>query len=133
VPSINTLKKYRIPQGDGIRTDNGYREGDQVPIYYDPMLAKLTVHGPSRKAAISKMLQAIQQYEVEGISTTLDFGAFVMRHPDFFSGHFDTNFVGKNWNKETIQEITKDDAMVAAWLVQHLLNETDQQLTPINY
>ena len=57
VPSINTLFKYRMPKGDGIRVDNGYEEGAQVPIYYDPMLAKLTVHGPTRKAAIEKMTQ----------------------------------------------------------------------------
>jgi acetyl-CoA carboxylase biotin carboxylase subunit len=111
VPSINILEKYRLPEGEGIRVDNGYREGDQVPIYYDPMLAKLTVHATTRKAALKKMLSAIGQYEIEGIASTLDFGAFVMAHPDFISGNFDTNFVNKNWNPDEIKEIINDDAI----------------------
>lgn len=55
VPSINILEKYRLPEGEGIRVDNGYREGDQVPIYYDPMLAKLTAHATTRKAALKNI------------------------------------------------------------------------------
>ncbi len=132
-PSINTLKKYQIPMGEGVRTDNGYQQGDQIPIYYDPMLAKLTVHGPTRKAAINKMLEAIQNFEIEGIATTLDFGAYVMKHPDFVTGHFDTNFVNKNWNSETIKEICLEEAQIAAWLTRHLLVTSDQTLKPISY
>ncbi|MBK8349853.1 MAG: acetyl-CoA carboxylase biotin carboxylase subunit [Saprospiraceae bacterium] len=133
VPSINTLYKYRLPKGDGIRVDNGYEEGAQIPIYYDPMLAKLTVHGPTRKAAIEKMMYAIQQYEIEGIASTLDFGTFVMKHPDFVSGNFDTNFVKKNWHQEGIQSMVKDDAMIAAWLAKHLLSESDLKVRPVTY
>ena len=131
VPSINTLEKYRLPEGEGIRVDNGYREGDQVPIYYDPMLAKLTVHATTRKAALKKMLSAIGQYEIEGIASTLDFGAFVMAHPDFISGNFDTNFVNKNWNPDEIKEIINDDATVAAWIAKTLMAENDQKLRSV--
>lgn len=131
VPSINILEKYRLPEGEGIRVDNGYREGDQVPIYYDPMLAKLTVHATTRKAALKKMLSAIGQYEIEGIASTLDFGAFVMAHPDFISGNFDTNFVNKNWNPDEIKEIINDDATVAAWISKTLMAENDQKLRSV--
>ena len=131
VPSINILEKYRLPKGDGIRVDNGYNEGDQVPIYYDPMLAKLTVHATTRKAALKKMLSAIGQYEIEGIASTLDFGAFVMAHPDFISGNFDTNFVNKNWNPDEIKEIINDDATVAAWIAKTLMAENDQKLRSV--
>ena len=131
VPSINILEKYRLPEGEGIRVDNGYREGDQVPIYYDPMLAKLTVHATTRKAALKKMLSAIGQYEIEGIASTLDFGAFVMAHPDFISGNFDTNFVNKNWNPDEIKEIINDDATVAAWIAKTLMAENDQKLRSV--
>ena len=131
VPSINILEKYRLPESEGIRVDNGYREGDQVPIYYDPMLAKLTVHATTRKAALKKMLSAIGQYEIEGIASTLDFGAFVMAHPDFISGNFDTNFVNKNWNPDEIKEIINDDATVAAWISKTLMAENDQKLRSV--
>ena len=131
VPSINILEKYRLPEGEGIRVDNGYREGDQVPIYYDPMLAKLTVHATTRKAALKKMLSAISQYEIEGIASTLDFGAFVMAHPDFISGNFDTNFVNKNWNPDEIKEIINDDATVAGWIAKTLMAENDQKLRSV--
>jgi len=131
VPSINILEKYRLPEGEGIRVDNGYREGDQVPIYYDPMLAKLTVHATTRKAALKKMLSAIGQYEIEGIASTLDFGAFVMAHPDFISGNFDTNFVNKNWNPDEIKEIINDDATVAAWIAKTLMAENDRLLKSV--
>lgn len=128
VPSINRLHKYQLPQGDGIRVDNGYSEGDDVPIYYDPMLAKLVVHAPSRSAALSKMLSAIQDFEIEGISTTLDFGSFVMKHPAFVSGKFDTKFVNHYWNAEEIYKISSDEAFIAAWLSQQLLKEEDKKV-----
>ena len=127
-PSINTLETYHLPKGDGIRIDNGYVEGDTIPIYYDPMLAKLTVHADTRNGAIEKMLSAIQQYDIKGIASTLDFGAFVMKHPDFVSGKFDTNFVSKNWNPETIKMSLEEEAEVAACLAQYLLSDSDAKL-----
>ncbi|HMR87254.1 MAG TPA: acetyl-CoA carboxylase biotin carboxylase subunit [Saprospiraceae bacterium] len=127
-PSINTLETYRLPKGDGVRVDNGYVEGDTIPIYYDPMLAKLTVHADTRNGAIEKMLSAIQQYDIKGIASTLDFGAFVMKHPDFVSGKFDTNFVSKNWNPESIKNSLEEEAEVAACLAQYLLSDSDAKL-----
>jgi acetyl-CoA carboxylase biotin carboxylase subunit len=127
-PSINTLETYKLPIGDGIRVDNGYIEGDVIPIYYDPMLAKLTVHADTRNGAIEKMLVAIQQYDIKGIASTLDFGAYVMKHPDFVSGRFDTNFVAKNWNPEVINETLGQEAEIAACLAQYLLSDADAKL-----
>jgi len=133
VPSINILSKYNLPVGEGIRVDNGYEEGAPIPIYYDPMLSKLTVHGTSRKAAIEKMLYAIQHFEIKGIASTLDFGAFVMKHPDFVSGKFDTNFVKKNWHSNEIKMITENEAMIAAWLTRYLLAGSDLKVNSIEY
>ena len=125
VPSINELHTYHLPAGEGIRVDNGYREGDKIPVYYDPMLAKLTVHAPTRSAAINKMLQAIANYRIEGITSTLDFGAFVMNHPDFVSGEFDTHFVKKNWHAEGIISLQEQESLVAAAIARHLMKEKD--------
>lgn len=128
VPSINVLHRYRLPEGEGIRVDNGYREGDKIPVYYDPMLSKLTVHAPTRDAAIQKMLEAVSRYDIDGIATTLDFGAFVMNHPDFVSGNFDTHFVNKNWTPEGIRAMTADESTVAAAIGASLMSEADKTL-----
>lgn len=92
-PSIGTLEQYSIPTGDGVRVDHGFVEGQEIPIYYDPMIAKLIVYGHDRPDAIQKMKKAINEYKIKGVETTLGFGAFVIAHPDFLSGDYDTKFV----------------------------------------
>jgi acetyl/propionyl-CoA carboxylase alpha subunit len=77
------------------------------------------------------MLVAIQNYHIEGIATTLDFGAYVMKHPDFVSGHFDTNFVNKNWKPEKIKSLLQADANVAAWVLNDIINKSDLKLNTI--
>jgi propionyl-CoA carboxylase alpha chain len=114
LPSIGTLTKYVKPTGEGIRVDDGYEEGMTIPIYYDPMIAKLVVHGKTRTEAIQKMLQAIKDYKIEGVATTLPFGTFVFEHEAFFSGHFDTHFVKNYYTPEKIKEKQKANAEVAA-------------------
>jgi acetyl-CoA carboxylase biotin carboxylase subunit len=120
IPTTGTLTRYRIPQGDGIRVDDGYHEGHEIPIHYDPMIAKLIVHAPSRAEAIEKMKSAIQQYEIEGVSTTLEFGEFAIAHPAFRSGQFDTNFVERFLPDFLVREdkINHSLARFAAWFVE---------------
>lgn len=128
MPSVGNLEVYQLPKGEGIRVDNGIDEGMDVPIYYDPMLAKLITYGKSREEAIYLMLKAISDYKVKGISTTLPFGTFVLEHEAFTSGDFDTNFVEKFYNPETIKEQTQKLAEVAAMvaLKKYLI---DQKIT----
>ena len=94
-PDIGTLNKYRRPTGENVRVDDGFEEGMEIPIYYDPMLAKLVVWGPDRQTCIENTINAIDDYQISGVSTTLDFGKFVLQHPSFRSGDFDTNFIQK--------------------------------------
>ncbi len=114
LPSIGTLTKYEKPSGEGIRVDDGYEEGMSISIYYDPMIAKLVVHGKTRTEAIQKMVQAIKDYKIEGVATTLPFGTFVFEHEAFFSGNFDTNFVKKYYTPAKIKEKQKANAAIAA-------------------
>jgi pyruvate carboxylase subunit A len=107
LPSINKLVRYKEPSGDGIRVDSGFTEGMDIPIYYDPMLSKLIAYADTRNQAIHKMIKAIHDYEIEGIASTLDLGSFVMNHPDFVTGHFDTNFLAKNWKGDYTDENLK--------------------------
>src|SRR5688572_22992018 len=86
LPSVGQLTKYKIPVGHGIRVDDGYEEGMFIPVYYDPMIAKLVTHGKSRNEAIGKMKAAIAEYKIEGVATTLPFGKFVFEHEAFLSG-----------------------------------------------
>lgn len=114
MPSVGTLTRYRPPMGLGIRVDDGFEEGMEVPIYYDPMLSKLITYGKTREEAIQLMIEAITAYEVEGVSTTLPFGKYVMEHEAFRSGNFDTHFVKKYYSAENLLEQNKVEAKLAA-------------------
>lgn len=114
MPSVGNLEVYQLPAGEGIRVDNGIDEGMDVPIYYDPMLAKLITYGKTREEAIHLMLKAIADYKIKGIETTLPFGKFVFEHEAFLTGNFDTNFVKKYYNPEVIKEQSAKEAEIAA-------------------
>ena len=114
LPSVGNLETYILPTGEGIRVDNGFEQGMDVPIYYDPMLSKLITYGKDRNEAIQLMLKAIQEYKVKGVSTTLPFGTFVFEHDAFVSGNFDTNFVKKFYSADIIKENQAKEAEVAA-------------------
>ncbi|MET3731321.1 acetyl-CoA carboxylase biotin carboxylase subunit [Moheibacter stercoris] len=114
MPSVGNLEVYQLPEGEGIRVDNGIDEGMDVPIYYDPMLAKLITYGKTREEAIHLMLKAIADYKIKGIKTTLPFGKFVFEHEAFLTGNFDTNFVKKYYNPEVIKEQSAKEAEIAA-------------------
>jgi len=130
-PSIGTLTKYTTPAGEGIRVDDGYEEGMEIPIYYDPLIAKLVVHAQTRTEAIQKILQAIKEYKIEGVATTLTFGTFVFEHEAFISGNFDTHFVKKYYTPEKIKEKQKSNAEIAAIVaLKYWLNQK-QLLNPV--
>ncbi|WP_108868530.1 acetyl-CoA carboxylase biotin carboxylase subunit [Aquimarina aquimarini] len=114
LPSVGHLETYKIPTGKGIRVDNGFEEGMDIPIYYDPMLAKLITYGATREEAIQLMIKAINNYDIKGVQTTLPFGKFVFEHEAFRSGSFDTHFVKKYFNTDTIQSKAREEAKVAA-------------------
>ena len=127
-PNVGTLSKYQPPQFDFVRLDDGYEQSMEIPIYYDPMIAKLIVTGKNRMEAIQRMIQAIDGFEIEGIVTTLPFGKFVCEHEAFRSGNFDTNFVKKYFTAAALLEGSQEEAEVAANLALHLFLENKKQL-----
>ena len=131
LPSIGVLSKYEKPTGPGIRVDDGYEQGMQIPIYYDPMIAKLVTHGADRTEAIQKMKEAIKQYRIEGVSTTLSFGNFVFEHDAFLSGKFDTHFVSKFFSPEKIKEKQMKKAELAAMIALKFYLDKQNTLAPI--
>ncbi len=102
LPNIGKVIQYLVPNGPGIRVDDCMESNMEIPIYYDNMLAKLIAWGPTREEAISRLRRAIKEYVITGIETTLSFGEFVLTHPAFVSGNFDTHFIQNYFNPEEI-------------------------------
>ena len=129
LPDIGTLTTYVRPQGPGVRVDDGFEQGMDIPIYYDPMIAKLVTYGADRQQAIARMLRAVEEYQITGIETTLKFGTYVLQHPAFVSGHFDTNFIRDHFSPETLAPTPPDEATakVAAVLAAMLLETKKPQ------
>lgn len=124
LPDIGKLLTYKRPQGHGIRIDDGFEQGMDIPFYYDPMIAKLICHGDSRAAAIEKMIRAIDEFEITGIETTLSFCKFVMQHEAFRSGKFDTRFVQDHFTPIALQQNgAGKEAVIAAMLATALAEE----------
>jgi propionyl-CoA carboxylase alpha chain len=127
MPGIGTLETYTLPSGPGIRVDNGYREGQEIPIYYDPMLAKLIVHGNNREQAISRMIAAIENYKIEGIPSTLPFGTFVLEHPVFIGGRYNTTFIAEFYKPEKVFKKSTPDEVVAE-IAQQIFMDKQKKL-----
>ncbi len=127
LPNVGKLNTYRIPEGKNIRLDDGYKEGMEIPIFYDPMISKLITYGKNRDEAIQLMIHAINNYVIEGVETTLPFGKFVCEHQAFKDGKFDTNFVNELYNPVELEKIQKKEAELAA-LIALKLYQKEQTL-----
>ena len=128
LPDIGTLQTYKTPKGNGVRVDDGFEQGMEIPIYYDPMIAKLITFGKDREEAINRMVRAIEEYEITGIETTLGFGKFVMQHEAFKSGNFDTHFVGKYFIAGSAENQDETEALIAALVATKLFNQKGENL-----
>jgi len=132
LPDIGTLETYRLPQGPGVRVDDGFEEGMEIPIYYDPMIAKLITYGENRAQAIERMIRAIDEYQITGIETTLGFGKFVMQHEAFTSGNFDTHFVKNYFKPSNLLHENEQEASIAALVAAKLMQKQTQQFNTVN-
>jgi acetyl/propionyl-CoA carboxylase alpha subunit len=110
-----------------VRVDDGFEQGMEIPIYYDPMIAKLITYGKYRGEAIERMIRAINEYDITGITTTLGFGKFVMQHEAFTSGNFDTHFVKKYFTPEALHSESGDEALIAAIVMEKLLEKKTEK------
>ena len=130
LPSVGLLSRYRPPLSmEHVRVDDGYEEGMEIPIFYDPLIAKLITWGSTREEAIRRLIDAIDNFEIEGVATTLPFGKFVLQHEAFTSGKFDTHFVNQYFTPDKLQN--NDEAEIAAVLALKMyLKHKDQLTTP---
>jgi len=128
LPNVGELTTYDIPKGVNIRLDDGYEQGMEIPIYYDPMISKLITYGKDREEAIQTMINAIDQYRIEGVETTLPFGKFVFEHEAFRSGNFDTHFVKSHFDPDALKKMKDKEAELAALLALKLFQEEQKIL-----
>ncbi|MFT4754142.1 MAG: acetyl-CoA carboxylase biotin carboxylase subunit [Salibacteraceae bacterium] len=120
LPDIGRLSTYRLPVGEGIRVDDSMEEGKAIPIYYDPMISKLIVWAPTREEAIEKMIGAIDDYQINGVETTLSFCRYAINHDAFRSGNFDTHFVNKHFDPKNFRYVKPEEEELAALIGAHL-------------
>ena len=123
MPNVGKLIRYKRPEGENIRLDDGYEEGMDIPIFYDPMISKLITYGKTRIEAIELMIKAIENYKISGVETTLPFGKFVMNHESFRSGNFNTHFVKNYYSPQLLENELKNEARIAALLALKLYTE----------
>jgi acetyl-CoA carboxylase biotin carboxylase subunit len=105
MPYPGRIEGLRLPEGMGLRNDCGVYEGAEVPIYYDPMIAKLITWGENRVEAILRMRRALREYQVRGIKTNIAFNQWILRHPRFMSGDFNTSFIEEEYRSTSNEEV----------------------------
>ncbi len=127
LPDTGTLEMYQPPKGPGVRVDDGYEQGQAIPIFYDPMIAKLVVHGATRDEAIERLCRAVDEYYIQGIQTTLNFGKWAVQTEPFRKGDFDTKFIEKYYKPEYLTDTSADTDEVAALLTGFLWDKGKKQ------
>jgi acetyl-CoA carboxylase biotin carboxylase subunit len=130
LPDTGVLQTYVLPEGPGVRLDNSYTQGMEIPVYYDPMISKLIIWGKDREEAIARMIRAIDEYQITGIQSTLPFGKFVMNHEAFRSGNFDTQFVTKHFSKNAVLHEDAAEMKIAAFFSNFLLTKNTVKIQP---
>ncbi|HUA32419.1 MAG TPA: acetyl-CoA carboxylase biotin carboxylase subunit [Candidatus Binataceae bacterium] len=115
VPAPGKIEALRFPSGPGVRNDAGVYPGAEVPIFYDPMISKLAVWGATRGEAIDRMRRALSEFVIAGeLRTNLDFHRWLMTHPRFIKGDFDTNFIAQEFHPEQNGALHADKEHLAA-------------------
>jgi acetyl-CoA carboxylase biotin carboxylase subunit len=125
VPSPGRIIGLREPGGAGVRIETGIYKGYDVPVYYDPLIAKLITWGRDRPEAVQRMRRALMEYTVQGIKTTIPFHQRVMADPDFLRGDIDTTYIDRRFagRPHAWDESQRDVALVAAAIHAHLRDQ----------
>jgi len=127
LPDTGRLEMYQPPKGPGVRVDDGYEEGMDIPVFYDSMIAKLVAYAPTRNEAIDRLCRAIDEYYIKGIQTTLPFGKWAVQTEPFRSGNFDTKFIEKYFKPEYLHTEDAAAEQVAALLSAYVWEKDKKQ------
>ncbi len=113
MPSTGLITHYRPPQGR-IRVENGFQQGDELSLFYDSLMAKVISWGSTRDEAIARMQRALSDFSIGGVSSTLPFCLFVLRHKAFIDGLIDIRFVEKYFNPSDLSQNLEERQLAAA-------------------
>jgi len=123
LPAPGKIEVLRTPSGPGVRDDGGVYEGAVVSRFYDPMISKLVTWGPDRATALARMKRALAEYRVQGLTTNIPFHRWVLDHPKFVAGDFDTGFIDREWHPQTAARAlseTERDVLLATAAIAEL-------------
>lgn len=121
LPSPGRIQQCVEPSGPGVRVDSGVTTGTVVPMNYDPILAKLITWGDSRAEALRRMHQALQEYVIAGIRTSIPFHALMMTQPDFVAGTIHTQWLGLHFSQILETQQTPPLEILAMAVLHHHL------------
>ena len=134
LPSPGKITELRVPQGHGVRDDNGFYAGAEVSLHYDPMISKFIVHAPDRETARARMLRALDEYVVAGVETNISFLKDCLRHPEFIGGAYDTGVVGRILDDLATKPVSEEEAraaLIAAALQRHFASNVQTDAAPV--
>ncbi|HET8845941.1 MAG TPA: acetyl-CoA carboxylase biotin carboxylase subunit, partial [Ktedonobacteraceae bacterium] len=148
LPATGLVQALHEPAGPGVRVESSLYAGLQVPLFYDPLLAKLIVWGRDRTQAIARMRRALDEYQIVGVRTTLPFARWLMDHPRFLAGDFSTDFIAQEWDgqnhpaetasgdksEEAAAEVSSEQvaALVGALLMHEQIQDEQTRRSPVN-
>jgi propionyl-CoA carboxylase alpha chain len=133
LPPATTMHASHCDERYGVRVDTGVKEGGEISMFYDSMIAKLIVHGKDRADAINKMQAALDAFVIAGIQSNIPFQQALLAHPDFASGQFNTGFIAKHYPKgftgNTLDHHKDRLAIAAACVAHRLLRDRNAQVS----
>lgn len=129
LPEAGAVEYLEMPSGEGVRNDSGLYDGYVSSVHYDPMLAKLIVHGDTREEAIDKTIAALDSFHLHGLRTTIPFCRVVLNSEPFRSGNYSTFYVAEHWKNELPPRLAAIAGAVAAW-ARHDVSHTKKPIFP---
>ncbi len=123
-PSTGTIFHLRPSGGSGVREDRGIEAGGAISVYYDPMISKLCTWGMTREEARQRMSRALKEYEILGVKTNMQLNQFVIQHPKFIEGVFDTHFLADYYRPDLLPAASPEEKYAVACLLAALTNGT---------
>jgi acetyl-CoA carboxylase biotin carboxylase subunit len=132
LPAVGRIKRLVLPQGPGVRNENGVYEGYEIPIYYDPMLGKMVVWADTREEAIRRARRALREYRCEPVRTNVDFLLWALSEPAFIDGSYHTKYIETHFNPSRLHQRDEEVelAAIAATIAAFNYRSTVRYTTP---
>ncbi|GEL69360.1 acetyl/propionyl/methylcrotonyl-CoA carboxylase subunit alpha [Myxococcus virescens] len=127
-PQAGRLLTWRLPVREGVRIDHGVREGQEIPPFYDSMQAKVIAHGPDRETARRRLVEALRELTVFGVTTNKNLLLYVLEHAAFRSGEYDTAFIAKHAPATEVEALYQTDAKARALAAALLFHDEGLKL-----